>query len=102
MNSISRLNEIAQHNRCQPPTYTFSFEDGGYIACCHYQDKISVSGMQKSKRLAKSEASTFMLTMISNVMVVGFDPTPLWDGAQEICVSLRKNGSERTFVLKVT
>jgi hypothetical protein len=101
MNSVSKLNEIAQQSRSIYPSYEYSFEEKCYLATCKFQDKYVTGIPSINKRLAKEAAATAMLSHLSNVMIVAFDPSPLWNGAQEISISLKKDGVEKRFNLKV-
>jgi hypothetical protein len=100
MNSVSRLNEISQQNGDAYPTYEFSFENHLYLCVCNFKGKFVCGQSSPNKRDAKESAATAMLTTVSNVMIVAFDPTPLWNGATEIPLVLKKNGEEKHFVLR--
>jgi hypothetical protein len=101
MNSVSRLNEIAQQSRSPYPTYEFSSDEKTFWVTCKYQDKYVTGSSSKNRRLAKLEAARMMLSSLSNVMIVEFDPSPLWEGAQEVSLLLKKDGLEKIFLLKV-
>lgn len=101
MNSVSRLNEISQQSARPYPKYDFSFENQMYVCTCHFQGKYITGISAKNKKLAKENAATAALETITDVMIVGFDPSPLWNGALEVSLTLKKNGEEKRFVLHV-
>ena len=101
MNSVSRLNENAQKSGRAYPNYEFSSENGTYVCSCKYQG-MSVSGAPaKNKKSAKELAATAALETLTDIMILAFDPSPLWYGAREVTLLLKKNGEEKHFVLRV-
>lgn len=101
MNSVSQLNQIAQQTSEAYPVYEFSFDKQFYTCVCNFKGN-QVSGKPSlNKKNAKQSAATAMLETVSNVLIVAFDPNPLWNGAETVNVLLKKNGEEKKFVLRI-
>jgi len=101
MNSVSRLNEIAQRTASVYPTYEFSNEGHSFVCVCHFRGRYVSGAGAPSKRAAKESAATSALQELSDTMIVAFDPSPLWNGATEVPLTMKRGGEEKRFSLRV-
>jgi hypothetical protein len=101
MNSVSRLNELSQRTASGYPKYEFSNENRDFICACHFRGRYVSGVAAPSKKLAKESAATAALETLDDIMIVSFDPSPLWSGASQVLLALKKNGEEKRFVLSV-
>lgn len=68
-NYVGRLNEYAQQRRVSPPKYTFGSTFTGEHTCACYFGRHTTQSIARSKKLAKQQASQFMLNKVGTLDV---------------------------------